>query len=109
MANFNDKQKYQRWIQPTPPSTLYPFAYNFVLVNSIEQLKEILRTPFKTIAFDTETTGLNHDEIFLVGYSFCFDGKTAYYVPVDHAPYFVSTSERELSKEGWEKKARKES
>ena len=102
MANFNDKQKYQRWIQPTPPSTLYPFAYNFVLVNSIEQLKEILRTPFKTVAFDTETTGLNHDEIFLVGYSFCFDGKTAYYVPVDHAPYFVSTSERELSKEEYE-------
>lgn len=102
MANFSDKQKYQRWIRPTPPSTLYPLAYNFVLVNSIEQLREILRVPFKEVAFDTETTGLNHDEIFLVGYSFCYDGKTAYYVPVDHAPYFVSTFEREIPKEEYD-------
>ena len=35
----------------------------------------------------TETTGLNFEEIDLVGYSFCLDGKTAYYVPVYHFQY----------------------
>ena len=99
MADYKSKQQYERWIKPAPPSTLYPLAYRFVLINTIDELKEILKQPFKNIAFDTETTGLNHDEIFLVGYSFCFDGKTAYYVPVDHAPYFVATSEQEITKE----------
>ena len=39
------------------------------------------------MAFDTETTGLDFEEIDLVGYSFCLDGKTAYYVPVYHFQY----------------------
>ena len=96
MAEFNKKQQYQRWILPAQPSPLYPLAYNFVLVNSIDELKAILKTPFTEISFDTETTGLDLDEAFLVGYSFCFDGKTAYYVPVDHAEYEVLS---EITKE----------
>lgn len=96
MAEFNKKQQYQRWILPAQPSPLYPLAYNFVLVNSIDELKTILKTPFTEISFDTETTGLDLDESFLVGYSFCFDGRTAYYVPVDHAEYEVLS---EITKE----------
>lgn len=96
MAEFNKKQQYQRWILPAQPSPLYPLAYSFVLVNSIDELKTILKTPFTEISFDTETTGLDLDEAFLVGYSFCFDGKTAYYVPVDHAEYEVLS---EITKE----------
>lgn len=38
----------------------------------------------KICGFDTETTGLNPEEHDLVGYSYCFDGKNAYYVPVNH-------------------------
>ena len=96
MAEFNKKQQYQRWILPAQPSPLYPLAYNFVLVNSIDELKTILKTPFTEVSFDTETTGLDLDEAFLVGYSFCFDGRTAYYVPVDHAEYEVLS---EITKE----------
>ena len=103
MASFEDKKKYERWIKPAQPSTLYPFAYNFILINTIDELKSVLKQPFRTMAFDTETTGLNHDEIFMVGYSFCFDEKNAYYVPVDHAEYFVPTSEREISKEEYDR------
>lgn len=98
MAEFNKKQQYQRWILPAQPSPLYPLAYNFVLVNSIDELKTILKTPFTEISFDTETTGLDLDEAFLVGYSFCFDGRTAYYVPVDHAEYEVLS---EITKEDY--------
>ena len=84
---YGKKAQYERWIKPAQPSTLYPFAYNFILVNSIEQLRDILSQNFNVVAFDTETTGLNLDEAKLVGYSFCFNGKDAYYVPVDHAEY----------------------
>ena len=66
MADFNKKQQYQRWIKPAQPSQLYPFAYNFVLVKSLDELKEILSRPFDIVAFDTETTGLNLDDSFLV-------------------------------------------
>lgn len=36
------------------------------------------------IAFDTETTGLDYEKDSLVGFSFCFDEKNAYYVPIAH-------------------------
>ena len=36
------------------------------------------------IAFDTETTGLDYENDSLVGFSFCFDEKIAYYVPLSH-------------------------
>ena len=102
MAGFNEKSQYRRWIEPAKPSSLYPFAYNFVLIKSIEELKQVLNQNFDVIAFDTETTGLNLDEAYLVGYSFCFDDKTAYYVPVDHAEYFEVTKEMEISKDTYE-------
>lgn len=36
------------------------------------------------IAFDTETTGLNHVAATLVGISLSVDGQTGYYIPVGH-------------------------
>lgn len=81
------KEQYECWLKQAPISNLYPYAYNFVLIKTIEELKTVLSTNFNFIAFDTETTGLNPDEAELVGYSFCYDGKNAYYVPVNHAPY----------------------
>ncbi len=37
------------------------------------------------VAFDTETTGLDYEKDHLVGFSFCFDEKEAYYVPFAHS------------------------
>lgn len=37
------------------------------------------------IAYDCETTGLDTSKAELVGFSFCFDGYNAYYVPVAHS------------------------
>lgn len=76
--------EYERWVKKAEPSDLFPFAYNLKLIHSIEELKEVLSFNTHIIAFDTETTGLNQEEIFMVGYSFCMDGKNAYYVPVNH-------------------------
>ncbi|OHD88063.1 MAG: DNA polymerase I, partial [Sulfuricurvum sp. RIFCSPLOWO2_02_43_6] len=37
------------------------------------------------VAFDTETTGLDPIKDHLVGFSFSLDGKTGYYVPMNHS------------------------
>ena len=66
--------------------------FEFQLITSMEQLRQVFidakwtpKTSF--ISFDTETTGLDFEEIELVGYSFCIDGHSAYYVPVHHFNY----------------------
>ena len=76
---------YTCYVPKAKPSDLYPLAYNFKLINTIDELKEALLPSVRYMAFDTETTGLNPERNFIVGYSFCLDGKTAYYVPVKHA------------------------
>lgn len=61
-----------------------PTNYDYVLIKSIDQLKNVLKD-VKKIAFDTETTGLNHETDYMVGYSFSLGNKKGYYVPVKHS------------------------
>lgn len=77
--------EYKHFIRKAQPSDLYPNAYNLKLVDNIEELTQILSQPTDYISFDTETNGLNPEENHIVGYSFCLDGKNAYYVAVHHA------------------------
>ena len=91
---------YANYIGPATPSNDYPAAFNFKLIDNVEELKRVLSEPTRFIGFDTETTGLNPDTDFLVGYSFCMDGKNAYYVPVEHADYLIN--EVEISKEEYD-------
>ena len=77
-------QEYKRWVPKAPVDPNFPNAYTLKCIKSIDELKEVLTFNTKVISFDTETTGLNAEEIDIVGYSFCMDGKTAYYVPVWH-------------------------
>lgn len=75
-----DVKKVDKWYE----------KFNFVLVESMKDLRDIFND-YKAgsyfMAFDTETTGLDFEEAEIVGYSFCLDGKTAYYVPVYHFNY----------------------
>lgn len=80
-----NSEHYVCYINKAKPSDLYPLAYNFKLVSSMEELKEALSVSTEYMGFDTETTGLNPEKCFIVGYSFCLDGKNAYYVPVRHS------------------------
>ena len=87
---FGEKEDYMRWTPPHDISNDYPSKFNFYLLSTLDEIKEVLES-FKnvnTIAIDTETTGLDLDVDFMVGYSFCFDGVNAYYVPVNHATYY---------------------
>ncbi|MDP3465130.1 MAG: DNA polymerase I [Sulfuricurvum sp.] len=58
-----------------------------VLIDTDEALLTLVDTipEDAMVAFDTETTGLNPHTDSLVGFSFCIDGKTGYYVPMAHS------------------------
>lgn len=55
------------------------------LITNQSELENLLSGIDKNtlISFDTETTGLERDSK-IVGFSFCFDGQKAYYVPINH-------------------------
>ena len=71
-------------------------GYNFILVQTEEQLDEMIAKMHKAGAFalDTETTGLDSLNTDLVGLSISMQKGTAYYVPVGHA-----VMEQQLSRE----------
>ncbi len=48
------------------------------------------------VAFDTETTGLDYEKDHLVGFSFCFNEREAFYVPFAH--FYLGVPEQ-ISKE----------
>ena len=92
-----DKANYVPWVGAVPKIENWYKNFNFVLVESMEDLEKIFdgKKDFY-MAFDTETTGLDFEEIDLVGYSFCLDGKTAYYVPVHHFQYSGNLGEESV-------------
>lgn len=57
-----------------------------ILITDEKELNTILQNLDKEsiVAFDTETTGLDYERDTLVGFSFCFNEKEAYYVPIAH-------------------------
>jgi len=65
-------------------SNLNSTDHHYVLINSEEKIKELVGTlsQQKAFCFDTETTGLDTQSDQLVGLSFSFKAKEAYYVPL---------------------------
>lgn len=72
------------FVKEVPEVSNWKKDYKFVLVESLEQLQEICRGEHKYVSYDTETSSLDPETGFMVGFSFSFDGKTGYYVPVNH-------------------------
>ena len=60
--------------------------FKATLIDDEKELNKILSTLKEDtiVAFDTETTGLEYEKDKLVGFSFCFDEKEAFYVPFAH-------------------------
>ncbi len=61
-------------------------TFNPILLDTREKLFEVINSIPKDsiVAFDTETTSTNSRLAKIVGFSFCFDEKNAYYVPINH-------------------------
>ncbi len=83
---FTTGMKYTHYVPPAPPNLNYPSQYKFILVESIDHLKSIISShqQCEAMAYDCETSGLNPDTDFIVGYSFSYGNKTSYYVPIKH-------------------------
>ena len=60
--------------------------FKATLITDEKKLREVLFEieNYDVVAFDTETTGLDYEKDKLVGFSFCFDDKEAFYVPFAH-------------------------
>jgi DNA polymerase-1 len=59
--------------------------FNAILINSTSELSEVWSANTSNIiAIDTETTSLSTQEAELVGISFCYNEKEAYYIPLKH-------------------------
>lgn len=79
-----NSEKYVHFISDAPVDTTFPDAYKCNVVTDIDSLRHLLNTPVDLVAFDTETTGLNPEKDFIVGFSFSVDAHHGYYVPVKH-------------------------
>lgn len=82
MSKF--EANYQHYVPEAKLDSTFPAAYQFVVVQSIAELTDLLAAP-KYLSFDTETTGLDPEKHNIVGFSFCLGEQVAYYCPVDHA------------------------
>jgi DNA polymerase I len=67
--------------------------FNSILLDDEKKLFEILNSIKKDdlVSFDTETTSTNTKIAKIVGFSFSFDRKNAYYVPIGHNYLGVSS------------------
>lgn len=74
---------YQHWVPDAPLNEDWDKELTFVLIRSLDELR-VHDVEHRMVAWDTETSGFNPDTDWIVGFSFSFDGKTGYYVPVKH-------------------------
>ena len=76
------------------------------LVTDEKELHNLLKElkPDDIIAFDTETTGLDHAKDHMVGFSFALNEAVAYYVPIAH--FYLGVPDQ-VSKEAAQKALRK--
>ena len=84
--------KYTHYMGYKPINPDWNKNLNCILVKNFKELKYLLFDKYKDATFcgfDTETTGLNplDKDANLVGFSFSYDGKNGYYVPVNHVGY----------------------
>lgn len=90
MNKNETKSKYKYFVPEARQVPDWYKNYNFELLDSMEKLEKVfenIKPHTYFMGFDTETTGLDFEKLELVGYSFCLDGKTTYYVPVYHFEY----------------------
>ena len=86
--------EFYSWLQETPVAkTVKPkLNSSYVCISTEKSLKEIIKkaSKAKTIALDTETTGLDYMDAELVGISISYKAGEAYYIPLNHDDHSVN-------------------
>ena len=90
---------YVHFIPEAKENNDFPGRYEFVCIESIEELEKALEGADKTgyMAYDSETSSLDPTKGYIVGYSFCYENNRGYYVPVKTE--LVETKKPTLGKE----------
>ena len=83
---LNYKTKIPQEYKQSSICTKYTAESEYILLNDTKKLFDVIESIEKNsiVAFDTETTSLDSSSATIVGFSFCFDFTTAYYVPIGH-------------------------
>ena len=80
--------EFNSWLQEVPEKKIVKPEVNssFVCISTEKSLKELIKkaSKAKTIALDTETTGLDYMDTELVGISLSYQAGEAYYIPLKH-------------------------
>lgn len=84
MSRFGN---YKHYVPPAPVDPNFRSKITCTLVQSLDHLKEIFNLHSKEayMSFDTETSDLSPEVGHIVGFSFAFNNKVGYYVPVKHS------------------------
>ena len=80
--------EFNAWLQETPDKKTTSTKVNssYICISSQELLEKVIKnaSKAKTIAIDTETTGLDYMDTDLVGISLSYKPGEAYYIPINH-------------------------
>lgn len=83
-----EKSNFKHYFNAAPKDLNFENNFRYEIVRSKEALMSIkanaLELGQKTIAVDTETTGLDFNKDRIVGISFSFDAYSGYYIPIRH-------------------------
>ena len=79
--------EFNSWLQEVPEKIVKTEVNSsYVCISTEKSLKELIKkaSKAKTIALDTETTGLDYMDTELVGISLSYKAGEAYYIPLNH-------------------------
>ena len=79
--------EFNSWLQEVPEKIVKTEVNSsYICVSTEKSLKELIKkaSKAKTIALDTETTGLDYMDTELVGISLSYQAGEAYYIPLNH-------------------------
>ena len=82
-----NKKSYVHYVTPARLDKGWPANYNFILVESMDHLKEVFkeyREGETIFSMDLETTSLDPEVGFIVSVEVSFDGVTGYHIPINH-------------------------
>ena len=92
--------EFNAWLQEVPEkkATAKKVNSSYMCISSEDQLKKIVKeaSKAKTIAIDTETTGLDYMDTDLVGISLSYKAGEAYYIPIKHLDDTVNQIQQDL-------------